>query len=76
MKTICGIRCSAKDPSAFELIIDNDKKKLTLSWTDTMYSETVVIGQNGKEITGTEHFLNEISREICDSIMGQSSNRQ
>jgi hypothetical protein len=73
---ICGIRCSAKNPSAFKLIIDNDKKRLMLSWTDTIYSETVVIGPNGKEITGTEHFLNEISREIRDTVMGKFSNRK
>jgi len=75
-KTICGVRYSAKSPLAFELIVNEDKMGLTLSWTDTIFSETVVIGPDKKEKTGTEHFLNEIFSEIREVIMDKAPNRQ
>ena len=75
-KTTCGIRCFSEAPLAFELNVNDDGMGLTLSWTDTIFSETLVKDQDGKAITGTEHFLNEIFREIGEAIMDKNPNRQ
>ena len=68
-KTICGMRLSNKKPLAYKIVFNEDGMGLTLSWTDTIFSETVVIGPNKREMTGTEHFINDIFDEIRDAIM-------
>jgi hypothetical protein len=71
-KTICGVRCFSEVPLAFELNVNDDGMGLTLSWADTIFSKTIVKDQDGKAITGTEHFLNEIFREIRGAIMAKA----
>lgn len=70
------MRFSNKRPLSFKLVVNEDGMGLTLSWTDTIFSETVVIGPNKREMTGTEHFINELFCEIRDAIIAKSPNRQ